>query len=890
MHSQFRAFFGVRNLIAFACSTVLLTANLSPIAEAANDRVIDIAQITWTGAARPDVSSGEIASAIQTNVSQNWKRFTTLEGDGQDRSLNFIVGKTLDTPIKLSFPMSCEGNGFNSFTNALRSEVYTKLGISDFKSRYLVALSPAAGCIWSGRATLGSYSNPGGVVILHNTASAFVITHELGHTLGLGHSNLLRCDTYAKDGAWSRNCKAVEYGGSIDVMGNVETDSSLSTYHQWRMGLLDPADIKQSWLNETIDLNATDVAGGTRAVFIRDGGSTYWIEYRKPSTLNTYKAGLVVFRTDPPPISFIESPNPEDEFGASSGQGVTTDMWMLNLDNYNYSSTGRATGSMTLPTGSSLTFFSGNVSIEASQSTSNNRVRLKITRRPDVTPPPTPVLAASNAWVSQDSNIIGGLYEDQDSIISHFEIKVNDVASPDKFGSKADFVPTYLDPFVSRRALFVRDLPEGSFLLSIRSVDVWGNASNWSKSQRVLIDRSRPFVGTSISLLNLANKNARVSLDDFSDIGSGLCKTTLINPIGFKIQSSDAKRSPVFDLKAGETSNVDFETFDCLGNGIKGKIKFTSSVKSPQDVTRSGKWSPIKDGDFSGLKCTGKCTLSTTVRENVSLLVGEGSADVLVGGKIVGRIPASSKSAVRVGFTSSTGNQSKLMRISGKDFAIYGIFQSKMEVTEKSEINRVSETKDPSLNDVTQSRLSKFGLAQDDFSNGWTVIPMERGTTLLDPTLDLCSASYKSEAGRMYRRQVIVLRSDSPYLFLSSEVVKYRDSEAASLALKELQSNFEACVRNKGGIESGGTFVDYVFSPLPSSDAPLVREDSRVLVRAQIGKGASARQLLAFYQFNGEMFTGLYIVKSGEIPLSDNEVKSWFDVAGVLAQRLETKF
>jgi hypothetical protein len=120
--------------------------------------------------------------------------------------------------------------------------------------------------------------------------------------------------------------------------------------------------------------------------------------------------------------------------------------------------------------------------------------------------------------------------------------------------------------------------------------------------------------------------------------------------------------------------------------------------------------------------------------------------------------------------------------------------------------------------------------------------------------------------------------------------VKYRDSEAASLALKELQSNFEACVRNKGGIESGGTFVDYVFSPLPSSDAPLVREDSRVLVRAQIGKGASARQLLAFYQFNGEMFTGLYIVKSGEIPLSDNEVKSWFDVAGVLAQRLETKF
>lgn len=881
---------GLRKLKALACATVFLTSNLSSIAHAANDRVIDIAQITWTGAAKADVSSEEIVDAIQTKVSENWRKFTTLEGDEKDRSLNFIVGKTLETPVRLSFPMNCEGNGFNSFTNAIRSEVYNKLGVSDSKSRYLILLSPAAGCIWSGRATLGSYSNPGGVVVLHNTASAFVITHELGHTLGLGHSNLLRCDTYAKDGAWSRNCKAVEYGGSIDVMGNVETESSLSTYHQWRMGLLDSSEIKQSWLNETIDLSASDVVGGTRAVFIRDGGSTYWIEYRRPSAANTYKAGLVVFRTDPPPISFVESPNPEDEFGASSGQGVTTDIWMLNLDNYNYSSTGRATGSMTMPTGSSLTFFSGKVSIEASASTSNNRVRLKVSRSPDVAPPPVPVLTSANTWVSQDSNVIGGLYEDQDSIISHFEIKVNDVASSMKFESKANFVPTYLDPFVSRKALFVRDLPEGSYVLSVRSVDVWGNASDWSRTQKVLVDRSRPVVGATVSIVNVDGKRARVSFDGFSDAGSGLCKTALINPIGFKLQSSDVRESPAFDFKLGETSNFGFETFDCLGNGIKGKIKFSSSIRSPQEVTRSGKWSSIKSGDLSGLKCTGKCTLSITIRENVSLLMGEGAPDVLVGGKIVGRVPASGKSSPRVGLNFSSDDRSKLMRVTGKDFALYGILQSKMEVIDKSDANWVIESRDPSINESTQLKLSKFGLGQDDFSNGWTVIPMERGTTLLDPTLDLCSASYKSEAGRMYRRQVVVLKSDSPYLFLSSEVVKYRNSESALLALKELQSNFDACVKNKGGIESGGTFVDYAFSLLPTSDAPLVKDQARVLVRAQIGKGSSARQLLAFYQFSGEMFTGLYIVKSGEIAYSDSEVKDWFDVAGILAQRLDTKF
>ena len=99
--------------------------------------------------------------------------------------------------------------------NSLRNEVYRQLGLSDWKDRYLVILTPAAGCIWSGRAAIGSFATKGGVMVLHNTASAFVITHELGHTLGLGHSNLLRCDNGSFDGAWSQTCKAVEYGGGV---------------------------------------------------------------------------------------------------------------------------------------------------------------------------------------------------------------------------------------------------------------------------------------------------------------------------------------------------------------------------------------------------------------------------------------------------------------------------------------------------------------------------------------------------------------------------------------------------------------------------------------------------------------------------------------------------
>jgi hypothetical protein len=186
--------------------------------------------------------------------------------------------------------------------------------------------------------------------------------------------------------------------------------------------------------------------------------------------------------------------------------------------------------------------------------------------------------------------------------------------------------------------------------------------------------------------------------------------------------------------------------------------------------------------------------------------------------------------------------------------------------------------------------MVKFGFNADDFASGWIVLPMGRGTTLEDPTLDLCAATYKSESGRQYRRQVTASKVGAPYLFLSSEVVKYKDKSAADAALAELQSNYNACIKNKGGTERDGAFIEYTFSAFPSSDAVLVPENSRVLVRAQIGKGVTARQLLAFYQFKGEMFTGLYVVKAGETPISDAEVKRWFDAASVMAQRLDVKF
>jgi hypothetical protein len=856
---------------------------------AADVRVIDIARITWSGAAEPAVSTTDIVNSINNTVRPNWSNFTTLQGDTRDRSVSFTHGQTLSTPVRLVAPMACERNDFTSFMNTVRDEVYRQLGLTDWKERYLIILSPANGCIWSGRASVGNFATKGGVMVLHNNASGFVITHELGHSLGLGHSNLLRCDNGQKDGAWSRSCKAVEYGGSIDVMGNVETTSPLSTYHQWRMGLLEKYEIKQSWLNENIELNASDLYGGTRAVFIRDGKSTYWIEYRRPRTGSSYNPGLVIYRTDPPSPSFIDSPNPTDNFGYEPGLGVATDMWMLNLDNYAYSAAGRASGSMTLAATKSTTFYSGNVSIEAVAASTDQKIIVKIARKPDTVAPPVPPVTPVSTWRYPGAEIIESGYDDADSAIAGFEAQVDGNVVAIESTLDSNFVPTYLDPLVTRRAVYVKDLPEGSYSLSIRATDVWGNKSAWSPVTKVTIDRGLPVVKSATNIVSATSENMKVALTELSDAGSGLCSTQIVNQDGFVLQSSSKKSAPEFTFKRSTDLSSTIQVFDCLGNGIIGDLKVKSSFIAANSSSRTGKWIASSLGE-GALTCTAKCSASFTSSGKAHILVAEGEANILVSGKSAAKVAFSSAKTLRTGAIVDLGNQRKVLRVSGSKFTLIGIAGLNLEITNQKEKARIPAVSDPSLSDAVQVRMSQFGFNADDFAHEWIVLPMARGTTLEDPTLDLCSATYKSESGRQYRRQLTVSKVATPYLFLSSEVVKYKDKTAADSALVELKSNFEACVKNKGGVERDGTFVDYTFSAFPKLDATLVPESNRVFVRAQIGKGVSARHLLAFYQFKNEMFTGLYVVTAGETPVTDAEVKRWSEAAALLAQRLNTNF
>ena len=851
-------------------------------AYALDERVIDVVEVTWNGAATPIGGVNVLAEVIDKEVNADWVKFTTMFGDTENRTISFKTGKVLQAPITLTTKMPCYGQASSAFMNSIVPEAYKRLGITDYKERYLLVVSPKAGCVWSGRAQMGDPDSKNGILVLHDSTSSFVISHELGHTFGLGHSNFLRCDNGANDGPWGSNCKGVEYGGTIDVMGNVDTTSPLSTYHQWRMGLMKDSQVKQVWQTETVNLAPSNFANGVKAIFVRDGKSAYWIEYRLKLEGVVYKPGLAIYRLDPPPISSVVSPNPEDAGAPEYSEYLSSDFWMLNLDTYKYTTSSNMGGSMT---GLSATTYSGDVSISAVPSETGAVVTIK--KKADVTPPPVPAVLPVEQWISPNMVILKAGQEDADTAIAGYESKINDVVAPMKVVDVDGWMPTFLSPFVAPKTVYLRDLPEGSFTFAMRSIDIVGNKSDWSATQKVVIDRGHPIVTNEFALTGVNSKELSVAWKGAIDPGSGICQANIVDEDGLIIQSSNAKNAPAFKVPSGTTIAGIAQVFDCLGNGQLADLTIATTYIPADKSSRTGKWSSAANAGAGALKCVGKCTASISTRGKVDLVLAGGAASVSVGNKVIATIADNKSKSLTSTTTIDVGATKRVIRITGSNFTLVGLASFSTTLGPQEEIDRRPVITDPSLNDSKQAVLGKQGFRGEDFSQEWSVLPMVNGTTLLDPSLDLCSGKFESEKDRAERRQVLANKVGSTFTFLSTEVVRYTSAAAASAAQKELVKVLTQCQADKGYKDQTGTLVPYDFKKLPTIPAGVVYEGNRVFVHAVIGSGASERSLLGFYQFNGDIFSGLYVLN--EDGFSEAQVAKWLKVAATMGQRLQGK-
>ncbi|MCC9177385.1 zinc-dependent metalloprotease family protein [Arthrobacter sp. zg-Y750] len=135
----------------------------------------------------------------------------------------------------------------------------------------------------------------GGTVVMPRPSnfSKNVVTHELGHVLGLLHANSLKCDNGRSDiwvanGSWADpQCTSREYGDTSDLMGYAQYSLPMINSYFWDSGAFGRGD--EIYNAGTPAQSATYIlrpwagSSANRAVKFRDtSGETYYLELRLP--------------------------------------------------------------------------------------------------------------------------------------------------------------------------------------------------------------------------------------------------------------------------------------------------------------------------------------------------------------------------------------------------------------------------------------------------------------------------------------------------------------------------------------------------------------------------------------------------------------------------------